>query len=94
MKTDHLDYSAGIGIRPSNPEIIEDLVRAAQRAMERSLYAESMTPSEVLSAAFTLLDRSLRTMAKLQAPEDCNTNRKEVAHVLSEMLLEHGSSLN
>lgn len=78
----------------SDPYVIEDLVRAAQHAMEHSAFAESMTPSEVLSAAFTLLDRSLRTMAKLQSPEDRDTNRKEVAHVLSEMLLEHGSLLN
>ena len=81
-------------VHSSDPYVIEDLVRAAQKAMEHSAFAESMTPSEVLSACFTLLDRSLRTMSKLQADEDRNTNRKEVAHVLSEMLLEHGSSLN
>ena len=81
-------------VRSSDPFVIEDLVRAAQHAMEHSAFAESMTPSEVLSAAFTLLDRSLRTMSKLQADEDRNTNRKEVSKVLGEMLLEHGSSLN
>ena len=74
----------------SDPYVIEDLVNAAQHAMEHSAFAESMSPSEVLSACFTLLDRSLRTMAKLQAPEDRVTNIKAVNHVLSEMLLEHG----
>ena len=74
----------------SDPYVIEDLVRAAQHAMEHSAFAESMTPSEVLSACFTLLDRSLRTMAKLQAPEDRVTNIRAVNSVLSEMLLEHG----
>ena len=78
----------------SDPYVIEDLVKAAQRAMEHSAFAESMTPSEVLSACFTLLDRSLRIMAKLQAPEDRATNTKAVYALLSEMLLEHGTLPN
>jgi len=79
---------------PPSTYIVEQLVRAATVAMEQAAGPDNATPSEVLSACFTLLDRMLRATGKLQAAEDRASNAREIHKVLQEMLVEFGSLPN
>jgi len=73
-----------------NVDIVNRLVDAASIAMEKASDFEVTTPSEIISATFTLLDRTLYAMEKLQTAEQRNHNTKLVANMLQEMLVTHG----
>ena len=77
-----------------DPMMVEQLVRAAAGAMEHASIPDMTTPSELLSATFTLLERTLYAMRKLQAKEDRAYNAKAVAKVLNDMLVDFGSVPN
>lgn len=74
-----------------DPATVESLVLAASAGMEQVSLMEHTTAAEVLSAVFTLLDRTLTTMHRLQDPKDRLHNIREIARVLEEMKLEHGT---
>lgn len=78
----------------ADPYVVESLVNAATAAMERFSADNATTPSDVISASFTLLDRTLRAVRNLQAPEDLASNTKEVARVLQDFLVDYGSLPN
>lgn len=74
--------------------MVEKLVHAAMMGMEQATVPDITTPSEILSASFTMLTRTLEAMKKLQAPEDRDTNTREIARVLGELLVDYGSVPN
>lgn len=74
--------------------MVETLVQAISLSLEHACIPDVTTPSEVLSALFTSLDRMLHAMQDLEAAEDTAFNRKQVGKVLQDMLLEYGSILN
>lgn len=77
-----------------DPHMVEALVNAAASAMERASIPDITTATEVLSASFTLLDRTLRAVRHMEQPEDRAHNTKEIARVLQEMLVDFGSLPN
>jgi len=79
---------------PPDPHMVEAMANAAAQAMEHTAIPDITTPAEVLSAAFTLLDRTLRGIRRFQSPEDQAANAKEIARVLHEMLIDFGSLPN
>lgn len=72
-----------------DPWRVERLVRAATTAMEKASLLDA-TPSEVLSASFTFLERTLMAMRKLQGEENAAFNAKEISNVLNEFIIEYG----
>ena len=74
--------------------MIEALVRAASSAMERASIPDITTSSEVVSAAFTLLDRTLRGIRAVQDPSDRFDTASKVADALQELMIDHGSVPN
>lgn len=73
-----------------DPEMIEAIVKAARTGMSRAVIPDVTTSSEVLSAVFTLLDRTLRSVRSLQTPEERFENAAEINKVLKELLTDHG----
>ena len=81
--------------RPSKPSscdpyTVEQLVRSLGVSLERSSAQNMATPAEVLSAVFTMLDRTLSVMKDNYTPEDRNHNTKEVAKTLQGLMLDYG----
>jgi hypothetical protein len=77
-----------------DPLVVDKLVNAALDAMERVSDPTFTTPSEITSASFTLLARTLQAMRRLQAPEDRFYNTKQIAAVLNELLVDYGTVPN
>ena len=77
-----------------DPLMVEALANAAISAMERAAIKDITTPAEVMSASFTILDRTLRAFRNLQGADDRAFNTKEVARVLNEFLVDYGSLPN
>lgn len=73
-----------------DPDMIEALIKAASNGMSRAVVPDITTHSEIISAAFTFLDRTLRSMRKVQAPDERFTTALEVNKALTEMLIDHG----
>ncbi len=80
-----LDYQRGC-----DPEMVEDLVKAALVGLEKSVITDVTTDTEIISAMFTLLDRTLRAMRRLQTPSERFQNAAEINKALQEMLLDYG----
>lgn len=78
----------------ADPLMVESLVNAATNAMERASIKDITTPSDIISASFTLLDRTLRSMRTLQSPDNRVFNAKEIARVLQDFLVDYGSLPN
>lgn len=72
-----------------DPWRVEQLVKAATMAMEKASTLDT-TPSEVLSASFTFLERTLMAMRKLQGEENAAFNAKEISNVLNGFIIEYG----
>lgn len=72
--------------------MVEKLVQAIGVAMERASIPGITTTADLVSSVFTVLDRLLRASSKLQDEMDEPYNMKEVHRVLSDMLLEHGTT--
>lgn len=73
-----------------DPFTVENLVRAATGGMTKAVTPNVTTHNEVLSAAFTLLDRTMRSIRKIQSPQDRFENAQLIHKALSEMLTDHG----
>jgi hypothetical protein len=78
----------------TDPIMVETLVVAAARAIHDHSIPDVTTPSEVLSATFTLLDRTLRAISRMQLPEERMHNAKQVELALQAMIIEHGKVPN
>lgn len=73
-----------------DPDTVEALISAAMTAMSRIADKEFASPSEVLSAQITLLDRTLRGIRKHQEPSERFIDVKEINRVLSDLIVDHG----
>lgn len=73
-----------------DPDMVDALVKGARLGMRAATVEDITSPSELVTAAFTLLDHVLRGMRQAQAPEERFHNAKEIHRVLSEMLADHG----
>lgn len=73
-----------------DPDMIEALIKAASTGMSRAVVPDITTHSEIISAVFTFLDRTLRSMRKVQSPEDRFIIAHEINRALTEMLVDHG----
>lgn len=73
-----------------DPTIVEGLVSASMNAMSRAADRGGASPSEVLSALITLLDRSLRGVRKFQDSSDRFHNAREISRALNDLIIEHG----
>lgn len=71
-------------------QMVEDLVHGASVGMSDAAVPEVTTHAEVLSAAFTLLDRTLRSVRKLQAVDDRFEHAEQISKALNDMLVDHG----
>lgn len=71
-------------------EMIETLVGAAVASMERNCIEGFTTPSDILSASFTLLERTLDSIYKIQTPTERVHNTREVARILREFMVSYG----
>lgn len=79
---------------PCDPEMVEKLIAAASNAMQRTAIPDITTPSEVASATFILLDRTLRGIRKLSPPQDRAGNAREFSRILTELIIDHGKVPN
>lgn len=77
-----------------DPVMVESLVTAAANGMQRACIPDITTNSEMISAAFTLLDRTLRNVRKHQPPTDRFFVAAQIKEALHELLLDHGSVPN
>lgn len=77
-----------------DPQMVETLVRAARTAMEKASIDDVTTPSDILSAAFTLLSATLGAIRVLQDKTDEAYNTRQIANALRELLVEYGSLPN
>lgn len=73
---------------------VDAMAHAAFDAMKRVSIPDMTTPTEVLCAAFVLLDWTLRRVNEIQAPEDRAANAKEIARVLNEFMVDYGQVPN
>lgn len=73
-----------------DPAVVEGLVATSMNAMSKAADRGGASPSEVLSALLTLLDRSLRGVRKFQDASDRFHNAREISRALNEMIVEHG----
>lgn len=79
----------------ADPYQVDQLVQAIQAAMERAAARETTTPSDILSALFTVLDRTLGALQHVDvSPEDRELNRIAIADALNAMLLEFGMKVH
>jgi hypothetical protein len=58
--------------------------------MSDAAIPEITTHAEVLSAAFTFLDRTLRSVRKLQSLDDRFEHAEQISKALNELLVDHG----
>lgn len=73
-----------------DPDMVESLVKGASSGMNKALIPNITTSDEVVSAAFTFLDRTLRAARKLQSAKDRFHSASEINRVLNEMLVDFG----
>lgn len=73
-----------------DPQTVEDLVRGASLGMSDACDPGYTTHAEILSAAFTLLDRTLRSIRKLQSSEDRFAHAEQIRTALNDLLADHG----
>ena len=71
-------------------EMIDAMVKAAHTALERTSVTEITTMSEILSATFTLLDRTLLGVRDVQPDEDRAANAREITRALNDLLMNYG----
>lgn len=77
-----------------DPQMVEILIAGATRGMANAFVPDVTTTSEVMSAVFTLLDRTLRSIRKIQTPEERFDTASQIRNALQEMLTDHGSVPN
>lgn len=73
-----------------DPAMVEALITAAARGMSRAVVPDITTQAEIMSAVFTLLDRTLRSFRKIQDPADRFVAAQQISKALSDLLIDHG----
>lgn len=73
-----------------NPQMVETLIAGAQRGMARVFVPDITTTSELMSAAFTFLDRTLRSIRMHQTAEERFDTAAQIKKALDDMIVDHG----
>ncbi len=73
-----------------DPQMVEDLVKGASLGMSEAAIPEVTTHTEVLSAAFTFLDRTLRSVRRLQSLDDRFDQADAIRKALNDLIADHG----
>ncbi len=71
-----------------DPIMVQELVEAMGAAMESACIPNVTSPSEVLSATFTLLGRVLRGIQRSSLPEHRQYNTAQIQGILAELMME------
>ena len=74
----------------ANEETVEKLTNYIMEVVAECFEEEDVTTSDVISALFTVLERTLRGIRKLQDPDERFHNAKEISRILNELLVEFG----
>lgn len=77
-----------------NPVHVEALIKGASSGMAKVVIPDITTQAEVMSAVFTLLDRTLRSIRKLQTPSERFDTALQIHQALTDLLTDHGSVPN
>ena len=75
----------------ADPVMVGHLMQAMTSAMAHASIPDVTTSADVLSAVFTVLDRTLRVVRTNEDPAGYQTNAREIGRVLTQMLLEFGT---
>jgi hypothetical protein len=73
-----------------DPQIVEALIKGATGGMTKAIVPNVTTHNEVLSAAVTLLDRTMRSIRKIQSPEERFNTADQMTKALTGLLTDHG----
>lgn len=71
-------------------EMIEALVKGAASGMTAEVIPSYTTNEDVIDAAFTFLDRTLRAIRKIQPLSERFETAERINIALNEMLADHG----
>jgi hypothetical protein len=77
-----------------NPQMVETLISGATRGMAKAVVPDITTTSEVMTAVFTLLDRTLRSIRSGQTSEERFSTALQIHQALTDLLTDHGSVPN
>ncbi len=69
---------------------VERLTEYIMEVVAECFEEENVSTSDVISALFTVLERTLRGIRKLQEPDERFHNAREIKKVLDELLIEFG----
>ena len=75
----------------ADPCMVGHLMHAMTSAMAQASIPQVTTSADVLSAVFTMLDRTLRVVRENEDRTVHQTNAREIGRVLTQMLLEFGT---
>lgn len=74
----------------ADPQHVSDLTDHITEAMADFAAARQSSPAEIVSALFTVLDRTLCGIRKLQDPDDRFHNAREISRLLDEIKTDYG----
>lgn len=77
-----------------DPSMVEALIKGATTGMSKAVVPDITTSSEVLSAVFTFLDRTLRSVRRLQTSDERFHNADQITRALHDMMIDHGKVPN
>lgn len=80
--------------RDCDPQMVEALITGAQNGISRAYIPHVTTTSELLTAVFTLLDRTLRAVRTHQTSKQRFDTAAHISGTLNEMLIDHGKVPN
>lgn len=89
-----MDFSENIGNRISDsdcdPAMVTSLVNAGLKGLRRATIDGITTPSEVVTASFTILSTVLEGVMRVQGKDERFVNAKEFSRRLNELIVEYG----
>lgn len=74
----------------ANPEHVEDLSSYLTEALADYAATNDSTPSEIVSALFTVLDRTLSGIRKFQSSDERFHNAREISRFLEDLQTNYG----
>lgn len=75
----------------ADPQKVSDLTDHITEALADFALANESGPSEIVSALFTVLDRTLSGIRKFQNPDERFHNAREISRLLEELRIDYGS---
>lgn len=75
----------------ADPERVSELTDYITEALADFATANESSPSEIVSALFTVLDRTLLGVRRFQDPNERFHNAREISRLLEELRVDYGS---